>query len=70
MRLDRKLNFRRPRSQKLFFDRFIKAVHFVHAPMIAEKNDLERVLYPLSVFAAVPSADRSFFLKKKQKKRK
>ena len=59
-----KLNFRRPQSRKLFSGRFINAVHLAHAPIIAEQNDMQRALYPLSVLAA-PSTDRQtliFFL--------
>ena len=52
-----KFNFRRSQSQKLFSSRFINAVHLVHATIIAEQNDLQRALYPLSVLAA-PSTDR------------
>ena len=52
-----KLNFRQPQSRKLFSSRFINTVHLAHAPIIAEQNDLECVLYPLSVLAA-PSTDR------------
>ena len=65
-----KLNFQLPQSRKLFSGRFINAVHLVHAPIIAEQNDLQRVLYPLSVLVA-PSTDRQtlifflFFFKKK-----
>ena len=69
----KKLNFRRPQSRKLFSGRFINAVHLAHAPTIAEQNDMQRALYPLSVLAA-PSTDRQtlifflFFLKKKRRK--
>ena len=56
-----KLNFRRPQSRKLFSGRFIKAAHLAHASIIAEQNDLQRVLYPLSVLAA-PSTDRLTFI--------
>ena len=55
------LSFRRPQSWKLFSGRFINAVHLAHAPIIAEQNDLQRVLYPLSVLAA-PSTDRLTFI--------
>ena len=55
------LNF----CRKLFSGRFINAVHFA---IIAEQNDMQRVLYPLSVSVA-PSIDREtlffFFLKRK-----
>ena len=56
-----KLNFQRPQSRKLFSGWFINAVHLAHAPIIAEQNDLQRVLYPLSVLAA-PSTDRLTFI--------
>ena len=42
---------------ELFSGRFINAVYLAHAPIISEKNDLQRALYPLSVLAA-PSTDR------------
>ena len=57
----KKLNFRWHQSRKLFSDRFNNAVPLAHAPIIAEQNDLERVLYPLSVLAA-PSTDRQTFI--------
>ena len=60
-------------SRKLFSGRFINAVHLAHAPIIAEQNDMQRALYPLSVLAA-PSTDRqtlifSLFLKKKKRRK-
>ena len=55
--VEKKLNFQRPQSRKSFSDQFIKAVHLAHAPIIAEQNDLQRVLYPLSVLGA-PTTDR------------
>ena len=69
-----KLNFRRPQGRKLFSGRFINTVHLAHAPIIAEQNDMQRALYPLSVLAA-PSTDRQanshflffFFFKKRRK---
>ena len=57
----KKLNFRWHQSRKLLSDRFNNAVHLAHTPIIAEQNDLERVLYPLSVLAA-PSTDRQTFI--------
>ena len=51
------LNFRRLQGQKLFSGRFINAVHLVNAPIIAEQNDLQSVLYPLLILAA-SSTDR------------
>ena len=41
---------------------FINAVDLVHAPIIAEKNDLQRALYPLSVLAAPSTARQTFIL--------
>ena len=51
------LNYRPAQSWKLFFGRLIDVVHLAHAPIIAEQNDLQRALYPLSVLGA-PSTDR------------
>ena len=51
------LNFRRSLSWKLLSGCFIKAVHLEHVPKIEKKNDVQRVLYPLTVLAA-PSTDR------------
>ena len=69
MWLGRKLNFQRPQSQKLFYGRFINAVHLAHTSIIAEQNDLQRVLCPLLVLAQ-PRTDRLtfifIFLKKKK----
>ena len=50
----------------MFSGRFINAVDFA---IIAEQNDMKRVLYPLSISVA-PSIDREnltfFFLKKRR----
>ena len=48
------LNYRRAQSWKLFSGWFI---NLAHAPIIAEQNDLQRALYPLSVLGT-PSTDR------------
>ena len=56
-----KLNFQQPQSQKLFSSWFINAVHLTHAPIMAEQNNLQCVLYQLSIFAA-PSTDKVTFM--------
>ena len=58
-------------TDRLFSGRFINAVHLAHAPIIAEQNDMQCALYPLSVSAA-PSTDRQtliffLFIKKRKK---
>ena len=60
-----KLNFRRPKCRKLLSGRFIKAVHLVHPPIIAEQSDLQ---LPLTVLAA-PGTDRKTFIFSLNKKR-
>ena len=59
------LNFRRPQSRKLFSGRFISGVHLANAPIIAQQNNMQCVLYPLSVSAA-PSTDKQTFFSLKK----
>ena len=47
----------------MFSTRFINAVHFAHAPIIAEQNDIQGALYPLSVLAALVQTSKLSFYK-------
>ena len=44
------LNFQLPQSRELFSGRFMIGVHLANAQIIAEQNDMQRVLYPLASF--------------------
>ena len=61
------LNFQPPQSRELFSGRFMIGVHLANTQIIAEQNDMQRVLYPLSVSAAPSTGKQTLilFLKKK-----
>lgn len=64
------LNFQLPQSRELFSGRFMIGVHLANAQIIAEQNDMQRVLYPLSVSAAPSTGKQTLilFLKKRRMK--